>query len=455
MGFRGRGHDEAVEGLAVSDQRSLVPASASPTSAPRTGNQIAGLRRRLVRRESFRRLWIGQTISVFGDQITLVALPLVAILIHHAGPRQMGILTAAGWTPHLLVSLFAGAWIDSRSARRVTMIASDVGRALLIASIPAAAAFHHVAMSQLYIVAFLVGVLTVFFDQSYTPLFQLLVPPEEFVDAISLVTTSRAASQVGGPGIAGLLVSLLGAPVAMLADAASFICSAFFLFNIRSREPAIDRTSLQGARRRIAEGLRYVLRQPMVRASLAAVTTANFFTWMLEALLVLFLATSLRLSPTVIGGVFAVGAVGGLAGAILAPRITRVIGFGRAIVAGGVLFPSALALVPMAAGGRTVAAGIVAAGQFLSGLGVMLFDVNNNSLYALLIPYRLRARGSGTVRFFAYGVRPLGALAGGFLGAAIGLRPTLWIAVAGAVGSVIWLLSSPIPHLQTPPRQVQ
>ncbi len=335
------------------------------------------------------------------------------------------------------------------------MIASDVGRALLIASIPAAAAFHHVAMSQLYIVAFLVGVLTVFFDQSYTPLFQLLVPPEEFVDAISLVTTSRAASQVGGPGIAGLLVSLLGAPVAMLADAASFICSAFFLFNIRSREPAIDRTSLQGARRRIAEGLRYVLRQPMVRASLAAVTTANFFTWMLEALLVLFLATSLRLSPTVIGGVFAVGAVGGLAGAILAPRITRVIGFGRAIVAGGVLFPSALALVPMAAGGRTVAAGIVAAGQFLSGLGVMLFDVNNNSLYALLIPYRLRARGSGTVRFFAYGVRPLGALAGGFLGAAIGLRPTLWIAVAGAVGSVIWLLSSPIPHLQTPPRQVQ
>src|SRR6266542_192622 len=213
MGFRGRGHAEAVEGLAVSDQRSLVPASASPTSAPRTGNQIAGLRRRLVRRESFRRLWIGQTISVFGDQITLVALPPVAVLILHAGPRQMGILTAAGWTPHLLVSLFAGAWIDSRSARRVTMIASDVGRALLIASIPAAAAFHHVAMSQLYIVAFLVGVLTVFFDQSYTPLFQLLVPPEEFVDAISLVTTSRAASQVGGPGIAGLLVSLLGAPL--------------------------------------------------------------------------------------------------------------------------------------------------------------------------------------------------------------------------------------------------
>lgn len=201
--------------------------------------------------------------------------------------------------------------------------------------------------------------------------------------------------------------------------------------------------------------MRYVLDQPLLRASLTVVTILNLFSWMLQALLVLYMSRTLGLSAPVIGAAFAAGAVGGLLGAAMSPRVTRAIGFGPTIVLGAALVPAALAMIPLARGPVSVAATMVGGSQFLLGLGSMFFDVNNNSLYALLIPYRLRARGSGTVRFFGYGVRPLGALAGGFMGAWLGLRPTLWVAAGGVLAAAARIVWSPIVRLRRAPHPVE
>jgi len=402
----------------------------------------------------FRRLWIGQTVSAFGDQITLLAIPLAAVVTLGAGATEMGLLTAAGWAPHLLLSLVAGAWIDRSARRRALMVAADLGRALLLLSVPLAYALGTLTIGHLYAAAFLIGTLTVVFDQSYVTLLLLLVAKERMVDAQSRLSTSVAAAQVGGPSLAGLLVSALTAPVALLADAVSFLVSAASLLAIRVAEPAPEPTSDKAAWRRIAEGARFVLGHPMLRASLGCTSTMNFFHLMLQAILVLYMSRTLGLSPAAIGFVLGVGAAGGLVGAVVAPRVARAIGFGRVILVGAVLYTGAVLLVPLAPSG-TRAVWVLTAAELLSALGVMLFDVNNNSLTALLVPYRLRARASGTSRFFGYGVRPLGALAGGALGSAIGLRPTLWVAAAGGLLSVLWLWRSPIPRLTRPPGQAE
>jgi MFS family permease len=400
----------------------------------------------------FRRFWTGQTVSVFGDQITLLALPLAAVVTLGAGATEMGLLTAAGYAPHLLLSLVAGAWIDRRARRRALMVAADLGRTLVLLSIPVAYALDALTIGHLYAAAFLVGALTVVFDQSSTSLLVLLVTRERMVDAYGRLSTSQAAAQVGGPNLAGLLVSALTAPLALVVDAASFLVSAVSLLAVRVAEPAPQRSAGERVGRRIVEGARFVLGQPMLRASLGCTSTMNFFNLMLNAILVLYMSRAVGLPPAAIGLVLGVGAAGGLLGAVLAPRVARAIGFGRTILAGAALFTVPALLVPLAPRGAvTPAVVVLTAAELLSTLGVMLFDINNNSLTALLVPYRLRARASGTIRFFAYGIRPLGALAGGALGSALGLRPTLWVAAVGGLLSVLWLWRSPIPRLAEPP----
>ena len=408
----------------------------------------------LFARPGFRRFWTAQTVSVLGDQVSLLALPLTAVLTLHLDAAGMGLLTAAGYAPHLLLSLLAGGWIDRSSRRRVIMIAADVGRALVLASIPLAARLGALTPGQLYLAAFLAGTLTVFFDQSVTSLLVLVTPSEDLLAANGHLSTSRAASQVAGPSLAGLLVGAVTAPVALLADAASFLASAGLLGSIRVEEPAVDRDGRPPALRAIAEGLRFVFGDPVLRASAACTSTMNFFNLMLYAVLVLFMSRTLGLAPATIGLVFGAGAVGALLGAVVAPRLARAVGFGPAILAGAVAFPAPALLVPLAGGGHARAAAFLTAAEFLSGLGVMLYDVNDNTLRAIRVPHRLRGRASGSNRFLTYGVRPLGALAGGWLGSTIGLRPTLWIAAAGGLLGVAWLWPSPIRRLREVPTAV-
>jgi len=401
----------------------------------------------LRERQGFRRFWIGQTISLFGDQFTLLALPLVAVLALDASPAQMGYLDAAALLPNLLFSLHAGAWIDRRGHRRQVMIAADLGRAGLIATIPLAATVGLLSFGQLYGVAFLTGTLSMLFMVSYTTLFVSLVPAERYVEASSLLNGSRALSFVGGKSLAGLLVKVASAPVALLADAASFLVSALCLGRIHPVEPPTEAR----ARGLIGGGLRYLWRSAILLPQLAATTTINFFNYMFHALFILYATRSLEVPPATLGAVLGAGAVGGVVGSMVTGRLSRRIGIGPAFVLGCLLFPAPLVLIPLAGGSRSLVLALLFLAQLGCGLGVMILDITGGSIMAAIIPDQVRARVTGAFLLVNYGVRPLGALAGGLLGQAIGLRPTLWIATVGAVAGVLWLLPSPVPKLRDLP----
>jgi MFS family permease len=393
----------------------------------------------------FRAFWLGEMISLFGDQVTLLALPLVAVLLLRAGAREMGYLTAAGLIPTLLFGLHAGAWVDRRGRRRQVMIAADAGRALLLLTIPAAYVLGRLTMLHLYVVAFLVGVLSVLFMVSYPALFVSLVPRDRYVEGNSILHGSRALSFVGGPSLGGLLVQFLSAPFALIADAMSFLASAFFLGRIAPPEPPPSDPGRGDA----VAGARFIRRSPIIRAALAAGATFNFFNYMFSALFVLYATRTLGVRPAMLGAVLGAGAVGAVFGSTITGWVGRRIGIGPTYILGCVLFPLPLVLVPAAAGPFVVVLAFLFTARFGSGLGVMILDISIGSIFAALIPHDLRSRVSGAFTVVNYGVRPLGSIAGGLLAGAIGLRPALWIATVGAVAGFLWLLPSPLPRLKT------
>ncbi len=405
----------------------------------------------LLRQPAFRRLWAAHTVSLAGDQVTLLALPLVAVLRLGASPAQMGLLTAMGWLPHLLFSVPAGTWIDQRRHRRPILVFADLVRAALLVTVPAAAFAGLLTLGQLYAVAFASGCLTVLFDGSGITFFQAVVDPADVADAQSRMSTSRAAAQVAGPGAAGWLVQVLGGPVALVADAASFVVSAVLLRGIRVTEPvvAIDPEPWW---RRGREGLRFIAGHRLLRYVGVACGLLNFFDMMLLAVLVLYLTRGLGLEPGIVGTVLAGGALGAVVGAVVAPRVARRIGLGLTNGLGGFGICIAPFTVVLAGGSRPVVVAVLLAGQFVAGVGVMLFDVNQNAVLMLVIPYRLRGRSTGAMRLLAYGPRPLGALAGGLLGAWIGLPATIWVAAIGGVSGALVTWWSPIRRLAVLPR---
>jgi MFS family permease len=274
----------------------------------------------------FRRFWNGQAVSQLGDQISLIALPLVAVLALDAGPAQMGYLATAALVPNLLFSLHAGAWVDRRGRRRQTMLAADAGRALLIATVPVAYGFDTLTFAQLYVVAFLTGTLSVLFFVSYSTLFTAIVPRERYVEANSLVHGSRALSYVAGPSLGGFLVQLFSAPAALVADAVSFIGSAFFLARNDPPEPPTEKAE----RGHLAAGARFIWGNRTLRASLVSTAWINLFNFVFFALFVLYATESLHLRAATLGLVLGAGAIGGVAGSLLSGRLAARIGIGPA-----------------------------------------------------------------------------------------------------------------------------
>ena len=270
---------------------------------------------------------------------------------------------------------------------------------------------------------------------------------DEYVAASSLLYGSRAFSFVAGPSVGGLLVQAFKAPVALAVDAVSYLLSAAFLASIRPREAETDEA--EGGH--VLAGLRYIRRTPTILAALLATATINFFNFMFWALFVLFTTRTLDVGPGELGTVLAAAGVGGVIGALIAGRLGRRIGVGPAYILGCALFPAPLLLFPLAGGPHLLVVAMLFAAEFLSSIGVMILDINGNSISTAITPDRLRARAAGANRFVNYGVRPLVSLTGGFLGAAIGLRPTMWIAAAGAIAGLLWLLPSPIPRLRELP----
>lgn len=417
------------------------------TAPARTRSRVRNLVPRLLTDRPFRRYWTGQTVSFFGDEISLIALPLTGVLVMRASAAQMGYLMAAWLAPSLLFSLNAGSLVDRYGHRRHVMIAADAGRAVLMASVPVAFAAGVLTVFQLYAVAFAVGTLSVLFAVSDATLFVALLPAREYLSGNALLHGSRALASISGPSLAGALVQFLSAPVALLADAVSYLASACYLLRIRPAEPA---TPVPGERRP-GGGMRYIAGSAVIRAALGATATINFFTYMFIALFVLYVTTALHVPPGLLGAVLGTGAFGGLLGSMITRRVAAWLGVGPAFVAGCLLYPAPLLLVPAAGGGRPAILALLFLAEFGSGVGVMILDITAGSIFAAVIPDELRARVSGAYRAVNFGARPFGSLTAGALGSLIGPRPTLWIAAAGALLGAGWLLPSPLMTMRTLP----
>ncbi len=399
----------------------------------------------------FRRFFCGQTVSLLGDQVSMLALPLTAVLVLHAGAAQMGYLTTLYLIPNLLFSLHAGAWVDRLGRRRRVMLATDLGRALAVATVPVAYAFHHLTFAQLYVVAFVTGSLSVFFYVAYGGLFQVVVAREDYLEGNSLLNGTRAVSYFAGPSAGGVLVQVLRAPYALAVDAVSFLWSAFFLARMKVVEPAVPDEDDGG----MLAGARWIRRSPIMRAELLGVATINYFNFLFFALFVLYATTSLHIGPASLGLVLGAGAIGGIAGSLITGRLTKRIGLGPAFALGCFLFPAPIILVPAAGGPKWLILLLLFTAEFGSGFGVMILDITAGTISAALVPQPLRSRIAGAFMVVNYGVRPLGTITAGILGSTIGIRPTLWIATTGAVAGILWIVPSPIMSMRDVPEPAE
>ncbi|MBB4925893.1 MFS transporter [Kitasatospora kifunensis] len=401
----------------------------------------------------FNTFWMGQSVSQFGDRISELALPLIAVAMLHADAQQTALLTALIWLPNTVAPV-VGAWVDSRTHKRVLLIAADVLRAVALLSLPVAYAAHGLGLAQLYLVGAITGVGQTLFDVSYPTFFTTLIPRSGYVAANSKLSTSRSASFVIGPAIGGALIQAVTAPVAVAVDAVSFLFSATMISRIRTPETPPASDAHLPLRTRMAVGARFVFGHAILRASLACSATMNFFMLAAQAIIILFASRVLGLSAGAIGLALGAGAVGGLIGAVVARKVIDVVGLGRTIMLGAVFYPSPLALLTVAGGAHWKSAVVFGVAEFLSGMAVMFFDIANNSLRAAVTPDNLRSRISGAYSAINYGCRPLGALVGGWLGTGIGMRPTLLTAGIGGALGVLCLLPSPIPGIKAVPESV-
>jgi MFS family permease len=426
-------------------------------------------RRSLFRKPDFARLWTAATVSLFGSQVTQIAIPFIAAVVLGASPGEVGLLVTVDFLPFLLFTLPAGVWVDRLSRKRI-LVAADIGRAIMLASIPIAYALGALTIWQLYLVGFVNGIFTVFFDvadQSYLP---TVLERDELVDGNSKLQVSASAAQILGQPFGGGVIALFTAPIAIAVDAISFVASAILIFTIRRPEVAVDAKASAAAssassaaefpaeavtiaaethaadaapepapseskpsmRSEMMSGLRYIFGNRYLRAIAPTTAFSNLFNNIALATFAVFAYRELGLTPALVGLIGGVSGAGVLIGALTAGRIADRFGVGRAIV-WPVLIGSLFGLlVPIApVGGATP---YIAAAFFFAGITNVVYNVNQVSLRQAITPQRFLGRMNATMRFLVWGTIPIGSLIGAGLSELIGVRPTVW------VGSVLGLL---------------
>ena len=400
---------------------------------------------------NFRKFWAAQTISVGGSGMTQVALPLTAVLILQASPAQMGFLRALEYAPFILMSLFAGVWVD-RLPRRPILMGTNIGRALLLGSIPLVMAVGVLRIEYLYSIVFLAGVLTVFFDVSYQAFLPALVQPEQLVEGNSKAQASNSIAQMAGHSLAGSLVELITAPFVILLDAISYLFSTLFLYRIQIVEPGpVNPGQRRSLWREILEGLQLIVRNPLLLSITGSTSTHNvFYAWMLSVYL-LYLTQDLGINPSIFGLILGIRSVGSLAGALLVNRALQRWGLGATIVGSQLLGGFGGLLIPAATGSTAIVILFLVTASFLTGVTDTTYNIPQVSLRQTIVPTQLQGRLNATIRFIVYGTIPLGSLMGGFLGEFIGLRPTLFVGAIGVFLSFVWVFFSPVRTLSTYP----
>jgi MFS family permease len=405
----------------------------------------------LWRHRDFRQLWAAETVSQFGTEVTLLALPVVAVSMLAATPLQMGYLTALETLAFLVIGLPAGAWVDRWRRRRV-LVVNDLVRAAALASVPVAWALGGLTLGQLFVVAAVTGTSTVFFDVAYQSYLPALVSRDQVVDGNGKLETSRAVAQVAGPGVAGALLRVIAAPVLMAADAVSFLVSAAFIARIRTPDTVPDRATRRPLRTEIAEGLSFVVRHPLLRRIVACTGISNLFSTITTTLLVLFALRTLGLHQSTLGLVLSAGAVGGVVGALTGAPFARWVGEGRAIPLSMLLILPFSVLTPLAVLGAPAL--LLALSCFGFGWGSVAYNITQVSFRQRLCPPALLGRMNASVRFLVFGTMPLGGLLGGALGSWLGIVPALWIAVGGQVLAALPVTLSPLIGMRDLPDEL-
>jgi MFS family permease len=409
----------------------------------------------LWRHADFLKLWSAETVSVFGTQVSQLALPLIAIIALDASPFEVAALGTVEFLPFALFTLPGGVWVD-RMRRRPILIAGDLGRAVLLATVPAAYVAGVLTLAQLYVVGFLVGTCTVFFDVAYQSYLPSLVDRELIIDGNSKLEISRSASQLGGPGLGGLLVQIFTAPYAVLLDAVSYLGSALFIFGIRMREDPPQPSQPEGERPgmwvELREGLRFVFGNPNLRAQAGCTGTSNFFFNVGFSIILVYFVRELHLQPGVIGLLLSISAIGSMVAAFTARRISDGFGIGPTTIAVTLLQGPAFLLIALAP--KSDPYPFLIAGGLTLGFVVVAYNIVQVSYRQAICPPRLQGRMNSVMRFLVWGTIPIGSLLGGALATRIGLQQTIVVGAIGGSLSFLWILLSPQRHLREMPEPV-
>lgn len=395
-------------------------------------------------------LWSGFTVSAFGTAVTSVALPLVALVTLDATTFEVGVVAAAGVAAWLLFGLAAGVWVD-RLPKRPVLIGCDALRAVALVSVPVGAALGVMTLAHLVVVAFLVGAGSVFYDiamQTYVP---VVVDAPLLIVANSRLQGSDSVAQVAGPSLGGGIVQVIGAPVTLLLDVASYVVSTVTLLAIRRSEPPVEQDGAPRMLAQIREGLAYLVRDPILRPLALSAATINMVSVALETLVIVFLVRTLEVPAGLVGVLLASGGLGGVAGAVAAGLLSTRLGGARALRLAVVAGPLLALLIPMAGPGPSLA--LFAAGMAGISAFTVVFSVIARTYRQLVTPPHLLGRVTATNRFISWGVLPFGALLAGFLGEALGNRPALWIICAAFLITPLPVFSSPLRRARELPAQ--
>jgi predicted MFS family arabinose efflux permease len=374
----------------------------------------------------------------------------MAAKLLNASPLQMGVLSGASAAAILLFGLFAGAWAD-RLRRRPIMIWTDLGRAAVLGAIPLAAAFGRLTMSHLYIVAAVSAALTVFFDVSYQSYLPSLVSADNLLEGNSKLALSESIAGVVGPGVTGTLVAAITAPMAILFDAISFVCSAISVALIRKPEPPPHPRAAPHMGREIVEGLRASWHDPILRTLLLRSATASMFVGFGGSLYILYAVRELKIGPALLGVVIAVGGCSGVLGALAAARLVRRFGFGATLIGAAILPAASGFLPPLAHGPVALCAALLALAQ-LGDLGWSIYEINERTLRQAVAPSHALGRVNSAAHLMFRGLLPAGALAGGAVAEVVGVRGAMFVSAAGFLLSTLWLIFSPIRRLRELPK---
>lgn len=400
-----------------------------------------------MRHADFVNVWAAETISQFGAQISIFAVPLIAAVTLGATPLEMGILAAAGRAPQLLLGFIAGAWAD-RLPRRPIMIITDLGRMIASAMIPVAALTGNLTFAVLLAVAVITGMQTVFFNAAWGAMLPGLVGKSRLTDATSKLMGSGSLAQVLGPALGGLIVGVIGGPSAMWIPVMTFAASAWFLNRIRAREIKPERpTAATTMWAEVADGLRELWREPVVRALMNSSIVLNFGGAVFNAVYILFLANELGLGSKAIGFVFASGGIGALLGAVFAPRAASKLGVGPSILWSGFMFGIGNLPVPLAFYFQDIALPAIVISEFVAWFSLMIFNVNRFALRQVMTPDHLRGRiGASSATLISSAIL-FGALGGGVIGEALGVHEALYVSILIMGLAALWIWRSPVPEI--------